>query len=61
MGQVGVQDLRSGAALQGAKGFGPLCRQIPAYRPVLPILRIPAIRRYVESELGGCGESCNIA
>ena len=61
MGQIVVQDMRSGATLAGAKGFALLCRQIPAYWPMLPMLRIPAVRRYVERETGGCGdEACNL-
>jgi hypothetical protein len=28
---------------------------------MLPMLRIPAVRRYVERETGGCGdEACNL-
>lgn len=61
MGQIVVQDLRSGATLEGAQGFALLCRQIPAYWPMLPLLRIPAMRRYIERETGGCGEACDIA
>ncbi|WP_426700226.1 hypothetical protein ACPPVV_12555 [Rhodanobacter sp. Col0626] len=54
-GEVVVQDLRSGTTLRGAAGFALLCRQIPAYWPLLPALRIPAVRRRIEREFGGCG------
>ncbi len=55
MGEVVVQDLRSGETWRGAAGFTLLCRQIPAYWPLLPLLRTPAVRRRVEREFNGCG------
>jgi hypothetical protein len=62
MGQIVVQDLRSGATLGGAQGFALLCRQIPAYWPMLPFLRIPVVGRWIERETGGCnGEVCGSA
>jgi hypothetical protein len=58
-GEVVVQDLRSGETCRGAAGFTLLCRQIPAYWPLLPLLRIPAVRRRVEHEFNGCaGNGC---
>jgi hypothetical protein len=61
MGEVVVQDLRSGATLRGAAGFALLCRQIPAYWLLLPLLRIPALRRRIDREWQGCGDaSCTI-
>ena len=62
MGQIVVQDLHSGETFGGAEGFVLLCRQIPAYWPVLPLLRIPAMRRYIERETGGCADgSCALS
>ena len=59
MGEVVVQDLRSGETCRGAAGFTLLCRQIPAYWPLLPLLRIPSVRRRVEREFSGCaGNDC---
>ena len=57
LGEVVVQDLRSGTTLRGAAGFTLLCRQIPAYWPLLPLLRIPAVRRRVEREFSGCTDN----
>ncbi len=54
MGQIVVQDLHTGGTFAGAEGFALLCRQIPAYWPVLPLLRIAFFRRYVDRETGGC-------
>jgi hypothetical protein len=62
MGQIVVQDLRRGVTLRGAEGFTLLCRQIPAYWPMLPLLRIPAVRRYVDRNTSGCdGNTCAAA
>jgi hypothetical protein len=59
LGEVVVQDLRSGTTLRGVAGFTLLCRQIPAYWPLLPLLRIPALRRRVDRKLHGCaGNAC---
>lgn len=61
MGEVVVLDLRHDTALHGADGFALLCRQIPAYWPLLPLLRIPALRRRVEREFTGCTDaSCSL-
>lgn len=61
-GQVVVQDLRTGQTLAGARAFALLCRQIPAYWPLLPALRLPAVRRAVEREFNGCVEDrCDLA
>jgi len=61
MGEVAVQDLRCGETLRGAAGFALLCRQIPAYWPLLPFLHIPALRRRVEREFNGCdGDNCTL-
>jgi len=57
MGEVVVQNPCSGETLRGAAGFALLCRQIPAYWPLLPLLRIPAVRRRVEREFNGCGST----
>lgn len=56
LGEVVVQDLRNGATLHGVAGFSLLCRQIPAYWPLLPVLRIPATRRRIEREFSGCAD-----
>jgi hypothetical protein len=60
-GEVVVQDLRRGMTLRGAAAFALLCRQIPAYWPLLPLLRIPALRRRIEREFDGCaGAGCTL-
>lgn len=56
-GEVVVRDLRNGETLRGAAGFALLCRQIPAYWPLLPFLRVPALRRRVDREFNGCADS----
>jgi len=54
MGEIAVQDLASGATLKGVECFRLLCRHIPAYWPMLLLLHLPAVRRRVEREVGGC-------
>ena len=59
MGEVVLRDLHNGETSRGAAGFTLLCRQIPAYWPLLPLLRIPAVRGRVEREFSGCaGNRC---
>ena len=61
MGEVVVQDLRSGETLRGTAGFALLCRKIPAYWALLPLLWIPALRRRVDREFSGCaGTGCTL-
>lgn len=55
MGEIAVEDLRSGETHRGVDCIRLLCRQIPAYWPLLPLLHLPPVRRYVEREVGGCG------
>ncbi|KAA0070777.1 hypothetical protein [Rhodanobacter sp. T12-5] len=60
-GEVVVQDLHHDTTLRGAAGFTLLCRQIPAYWLLLPLLRIPAVRRRVEREFNGWADgSCSL-
>jgi hypothetical protein len=62
LGEIAVQELASGQTLRGVDGFRLLCKQIPAYRLFLPLLHFPKFRRYVEREVGGCGESaCEVS
>jgi hypothetical protein len=56
-GEVVIRDLRSGETLRGAAGFALLCRRIPAYWPLLPLLRIPALRRWIDREFHGCDDT----
>lgn len=62
LGEVVFEDLRDGRLLQGAEGFALLCRQVPAYWPLLALLPISAVRRSVERDLAGdCdGGACAI-
>jgi hypothetical protein len=61
MGEVMVEDLRSGRMLRGAGGFALLCRQIPAYWLLLPALMLPHVRRGIDREWSGCaGDRCDV-
>lgn len=61
MGEIAVKDLAAGETLKGAECFRLLCRNIPAYWPVLLLLHLPAFRRSIEREIGGCeGDACEL-
>jgi hypothetical protein len=53
-GEIAVKDLASGETLKGASCLRLLCQNIPLYRPLLLPLHLPAFRRLVEREIGGC-------
>lgn len=61
MGEVVVEDLRDGAIHEGAEGFALLARQVPAYWLLIPLLRVPAVRRRIDREMrGACDSTCEI-
>jgi hypothetical protein len=61
LGEVVVEDRRTGVAHGGAEAFRLMCRAIPLYVPALPLLRFAAFRRYIEAELGGCADgACEV-
>ena len=51
MGEIIVEDLRTGRLHAGAGAFDLICRQIPLYAPARVLLHIPAFRRGVLGEL----------
>ncbi|HVU23460.1 MAG TPA: hypothetical protein VHE13_04990 [Opitutus sp.] len=50
-GHIAVIDLGTGARIRGAAGFGLICRNVPAYWPLLALLHVPSFRRRVEREI----------
>jgi hypothetical protein len=62
MGEIIVEDLSTGRFLAGVEGLKLICRQIPLYWLLLPLLRIPAVRARADRETRGCTSgSCQIA
>jgi hypothetical protein len=57
MGEIAVQDLRTGALMKGADCFELLFRHIPAYWPLLPLLHIPFVREHAQREASGADEA----
>jgi hypothetical protein len=53
-GEIAVEDLRTGATYKGVKAVRLIFRQIPAYWPILPLLRVPFVARRVDREVRGC-------
>jgi hypothetical protein len=61
MGEIIVEDLSTGRFSAGVKGLKLICRQIPLYWLVLPLLWIPAVRARADREARGCtNASCQI-
>ena len=61
MGEIMVEDLANGRFLAGAEGLKLICRQIPLYWLVLPLLWIPAVRARADQETrGSANGSCQI-
>jgi len=61
MGEVVVEDLRSGQIHGGADGFELLAHQVPAYWPLLPLLHVRFMRRRIDREMrGACDSTCEI-
>lgn len=58
-GEIAVLDLRSGKLLEGVAAVRTIARQVPLYWPVLPLLRIPPLARWVDMDARGCsGNEC---
>jgi hypothetical protein len=61
LGEVVVEELPTGPVHRGADGIELIARNIPAYAPLLLLLKVPAIRRYVDQEVRGCrGSACDV-
>jgi hypothetical protein len=54
VGEIAVQDLRTGVTLKGIDCFRLLCKQIPAYWLALPFTYLRPVRRRIENDIGGC-------
>jgi hypothetical protein len=57
MGEVVVEELPDGRIHGGAEGIELIWQNIPAYAPFRPLLKVPAIRRYVDKEVSGCNDN----
>lgn len=59
-GQIYIEDTARGQQVRGADAFALLARQIPLYWWMLPLLWIPAVRRWVAAEMDAPGaEDCH--
>lgn len=59
VGQIVVEELRTGRVHRGAEAFRLICRQVPLYWPFLPLLWVPALRRAIAREINaGEDEHC---
>lgn len=53
MGQVVVEDLRTGVVHEGVAAFDQMCEHLLPYRPLRLLLRFPAFRARVTKDLAG--------
>src|SRR5262249_10534171 len=61
-GQIAVLDHRTGETLQGIDAVRAVFPNIPAYIPLLPPLRVPAIAQKIDREVRGCADgTCAVA
>ena len=61
IGEIAVQDLRTGITLKGIECFCLLCKQIPAYWLLLPFTYLPPVRQRIENDIDGCSDgACNL-
>lgn len=59
LGEIAVLDHKTGETIQGIEAVRKVFRNIPAYIPLLPFLRFPAIARRIDREVRGCSDgSC---
>ncbi len=62
IGEIAVEDHRTGKTMKGVDAVRSICRQIPAYWLLLPLLGIPPIARKIAHEVRGCDDgSCGLA
>lgn len=62
LGEIAVEDARSGEITKGVDAVRQIARQIPAYLPLLPLLRIPYVARKVDQDVRGCADgTCAVA
>lgn len=60
-GQIAVLDHKTGETIQGVNAVRMIVRNIPAYAPLLPLLRVPAVARKIDRDVRGCADgSCAI-
>ena len=61
LGEIAVEDARTGETIRGVDAVRRICRDIPAYLPLLSLLRIPAVARWVDREVRGCSDGgCSV-
>jgi hypothetical protein len=57
VGQIVVEDLRTGRLHGGAEAVEAIFRQIPLYWLILPLLKIPALRRRATDDANAQGRN----
>ncbi len=61
LGEIAVEDLRSGHISKGVEAVRLIARQIPIYFPLRVLSHLPAIARYIDRQTRGCADgSCEL-
>jgi hypothetical protein len=61
LGEIVVEDARTGEISSGVDAVRRIFRQVPAYLPFLPLLWIPFFASRVDKEARGCADgSCSL-
>ena len=60
LGEIAVEDTRTEEIAKGVEAVRRIYRQVPAYLPLLPLLWIPPIARWVDRDVRGCEEGCTV-
>lgn len=62
LGEIAVEDARTGETVKGVDAVRRIFRQVPAYTPFLPFLRIPVVARAVDRSVRGCEDGrCDVS
>jgi hypothetical protein len=60
LGQIAIQNLKSGEFVSGVEGFRLICRQVPLYLPFVPLTYLPFIAKKYAANIVGCqDDSCS--
>ena len=61
LGEIAVEDLRTGEITKGVQAVRSIARQIPLYLPLRALSYMPPVAKYLDKQARGCANgSCEI-
>ena len=61
LGEIAVEDLRTGEITKGVEAVRSIARQVPLYFPLRVLSYLPPVARYLDKQARGCNDgSCEI-